>query len=133
MDQVHRFELHLREVRADTERYGAELAALQREKQDAQIASSAAHDELLISAKRKIRVLLRDLDSETLRNQALISQKMYVTTALRAHEWLFRQLCTHLKELAPILQRYGATPIPRRTMSFRGVAWAVRAALRLSM
>ncbi|WFD44342.1 hypothetical protein MPSI1_003010 [Malassezia psittaci] len=133
MDQVHRFELHLREVRADTERYGAELAALQREKQDAQIASSAAHDELLISAKRKIHVLVRDLDSETLRSQALISQKIYVTSALRAHEWLFRQLCTHLKELAPILHRYGATPLPRRTKSFRGVAWAVRAAIRLSM
>ncbi|WFD00155.1 hypothetical protein MYAM1_002901 [Malassezia yamatoensis] len=133
LDQVHRFELHLREVRADTERYGAELAALQREKQDAQIASSAAHDELLMSAKRKIRVLLKDLDSETLRSQALISQKIYVTTALRAHEWLFRQLCTHLKELAPILQRYGATPFYQRTTSFRSVAWAVRAALRFSM
>ena len=133
MDQVHRFELHLREVRADTERYGAELAALQREKHVERDAAAEAHDAALDAAERRARVLRSELRAASERCDVLVSQKAYVTSSLRAHEWLFRQLCTHLKALAPVLRRYGGVPPPRRRPTLRGAVWAVRAALRLGM
>ncbi|WFC95939.1 hypothetical protein MBRA1_002595 [Malassezia brasiliensis] len=133
MDQVHRFELHLREVRADTERYGAELAALQREKHSEQDAAAEAHDAALDAAERRARRLRSELRAVSERCEVLVSQKAYVTSSLRAHEWLFRQLSTHLKALAPLLRRYGGVPPPRRRPTLRGAVWAVRAALRLGM
>ena len=133
MDQVHRFELHLREVRADTERYGAELAALQREKHVERDAAAEAHDAALDAAERRARALRSELRAASERCDVLVSQKAYVTSSLRAHEWLFHQLCTHLKALAPVLRRYGGVPPPRRRPTLRGAVWAVRAALRLGM
>ena len=120
--QVHRFEQHLREVRSDTERYGADLAALRG-------ARDAAADDALAAAAARADTLAERLHIETRRRRALVAQKAYVAQALHAHEWLVTQLGTRLTTLAPLLGKYGGAPPPRRRRTLRAAAWAVRAAL----
>lgn len=129
MAQVHHFEQHLREVRSDTEQYGADLRRLQDERRTH---ADAVRAEVLALAKPRLAALRAELEQERRRSRALVGQKAYLGETLRAHEWLYERLCTQFTHLAPVLRKYGAPPRPR-TLRFRAVAWAVRAALRMGM
>lgn len=130
MAQVHHFEQHLREVRSDTEQYGADLRRLQDERRTH---ADEVRAEVLALAKPRLAALRAELDQERKRSRALVGQKAYLGETLRAHEWLYERLCTQFTHLAPVLRKYGAAPPRPRTLRFRAVAWAVRAALRMGM
>lgn len=135
--QLALFERHLRDVRRETEHYGAQLEHLQRQKAmhereasarraDAKRPSFALALELLRPQLRHLRV---SLEQEAAQRYALVCQKAYLSKEVRAQEWLCERLSARVGELAPILRKYGALP-PRAgaggaARRLRSAQWAV--------
>lgn len=143
MEQLGRFEQHLREVRAETEQYGAELRALQFEKKHMLAAREAEREREKERLERhvaraldELRPRLYVLEDEVRTGAAvrrdLVAQKAYLSKALHAQEWLYERTCARLEQLAPLLRRFGGYSPRPRASRLRAAVWAVRFAIRLS-
>ncbi|KOS15204.1 hypothetical protein Malapachy_2333 [Malassezia pachydermatis] len=135
LEQLRVFEQHLRDVRAETDRYGSELHALQREKAQwsRERSSSPAQEQMVREhVAQAIRALAPRWQAERERVQALLFQKAYLVHALDAQEWLYERLCTRLHAWAPALDSFRGRAYPRPTpRRWRVALAAVHFAVRL--
>lgn len=135
MEQVQRFEQHLRQVRHDTKQYGDDLRVLRQEKETLLatqgVDADAVRRQIAQQVKPRLDALYLQLEEERMHRSNLVTQKAYLSRALQAQEWLYDRLGRHLNELAPVLAKYGLTPRPApRLPRLRAVVWVVRLALR---
>ncbi|PKI84295.1 hypothetical protein MVES_001856 [Malassezia vespertilionis] len=109
LEQVQHFEQHLRLVRNETEQYGEDLERLREEKlritRELGYSSTTVRELVAAAIKPRLQALYQDVHEERQRSASLVSQKTYLTNALRAQEWLHQRLCMHMDHVAPILSK----------------------------